>query len=262
MGAVIVRIKGAPVYSTFSDISVNFIILDLDAPGVIAEYAVACAVPAAVCQCIVFIHGILADTRYDAVSARMVYEITGYIDLGPEIVCALILCLGIKKYLRMRGVIANPDSSDSLDPIANNADIVKLRRLLSLNMDMNATSAFTGNFTVDIMDGAVGDMDMMVSLTCVPGQHIDAKQCSLIPVCTVCVGNLNSINLPELHILQKNASRVLPQRIDDRLVALAIGIETDRGILGSAAHGRKCALKGGSSLKENSVTRPEFGLFV
>ncbi|MBA7650646.1 hypothetical protein ES703_58456 [subsurface metagenome] len=201
MGTVIVRIKGTPVFSTFSDISVYFVILDLDATGVKAKYAVARAVAAAVCQGIELIHSILANTCYDAVSARMVYEITGYIDLGPEIVCALILCLSIKKHLRMRGVITNPDSPDSLDPVANNTDIMKFRRLLSLHMDMNATPAFTGNFPVDITDIAVGNMDMVVSLACVPGQHIDTKQCSLILVGPVRIGDLNPINLPELHIL-------------------------------------------------------------
>jgi len=119
MGAVVVRIEGATVFSTFSNISVYFVILDLDAAGVKAEDAVARAVAAAVRQRIVLIHSILADTCYNAVSARMVYEIAGYIDPGPEIVCALILWLSIKKYLRMRGTITNPDSPDSLDPIAN-----------------------------------------------------------------------------------------------------------------------------------------------
>ena len=262
MGAVIVRIKGAPVFSTFSDISVYFVILDLDTSSVKAEDAVTRAVTAAVGQDIVLIYSILADTRYDAVSARMVYEITSHIDLGPEIVFASIPCLSTEKYPRVRGIIANPDSSDSLDPVANNTNIMKSRRLLSLHVDMNAPPPFTGYFPVDIMDVAVGHMDMVVRPACVPGQHIDAKQCPLIPVCPVCVGNLNPINFPEFHILQENAGRIFPRRINDWSIALAVGPEADGGILGSVAFGRKHAVKGGSPLKENSVTRPKFSVFV
>jgi hypothetical protein len=91
MGTVIVCIEGAPVLSTFSYVSVNLVILDLDATGVEAEYAVARAVAAAVRQGIVLIHSILADTRYNAVSARMVNEIARHIDVGPEMAQALPL---------------------------------------------------------------------------------------------------------------------------------------------------------------------------
>ncbi|MBA7650645.1 hypothetical protein ES703_58455 [subsurface metagenome] len=45
-------------------------------------------------------------------------------------------------------------------------------------------------------------------------------------------------------------------------MALAIGLETDRGIICSTSPRRKHAIKNCSSLKENSVTWPEFSLFV
>jgi len=137
VAAVIVCIKGTPVYSTFSDISVYFVILDLDATGVKAEYAVARTVAAAVCQSIVLVHSILAGPSYNAVSTRMVYEITGYIDPAPEIIFTLILWVSIKNYLRMRGAITNSDSPDSLYPVANYTEIMKFCGLFPLHAHMN-----------------------------------------------------------------------------------------------------------------------------
>jgi hypothetical protein len=223
---------------------------------------VARTVAAAVCQGIVLIHSILADTRYDAVSARKVYEITGYVDLGPEMIAALNLCLGIENDFRMRGVIANAYAPDSLDPVADNTEIMKLRRLVALNMDVNAAPALTGNLPINVMDMAIGNMDMAVRPARVPGQNIDTTQCPLIPVGSVGICNLNPVNLPELHIFQEDACRMFSQRIDDRLVALAVGLDTDGSIVRPASTGRKHANKGRSSLKANSVTRLKFSLFV
>jgi hypothetical protein len=162
----------------------------------------------------------------------------------------------------MRRVIADPDSPDPLDPIANNTHIMKSSRSLSLHMDMNATSAFACNFSVYIMDMAVGNVNMAMNLAGAPGQHIDAKQSPLIIVGAVGVGDLNPINLPELHVLQENTGRVLRQRINDRPGARAIGLKTDRSIVCSTSPGSKHAIENCSPLKGNSVTGPEFSLFV
>ena len=120
----------------------------------------------------------------------------------------------------------------------------------------------TGDLTVDVVDVAVGNMDMVVSLAGVAGQNMDTEQCPLILVGPVGIGDFNPVNFPEFHILQEDAGCALPQHIDDRLVAPTVGLEADGGVIRSTSSGREHTLEDRSPLEGNSVTRSELSLFV
>ena len=93
---VVIGIKSSTIYSTFTQVSIGLIELDLDAISIEAENAVPGAVATAVSQSITFIDGIFADTSNDVVASCQVHIVISYIDFSPQVVADYVVLPKLK----------------------------------------------------------------------------------------------------------------------------------------------------------------------
>lgn len=248
--AVVVRIEPASIRTAASYISIGFVVLDLYAICTEIEDTVPGAVAATIGERVSFVNCIPANPGDDAVSPCVVDVIIGNIHLCPQIPGLYVPVLPDDNPAT-GGVVPDTDSANALDPIAGYAQIPKPRILQTLDMNMNAAAALARHLSIHVVDEAVVDVDVLEEPFRSIGEYIDAEQDALIVVCSICICDLKSVDLPERGMLEKKSGLVLSVCVDAWATALAVNVNANRFLFCAVTSGAEHTGQLGSSFEED-----------